>query len=687
MTLNKKIFQSSFVLWLLYVLSLCFIGTIIRLIFFIELSPINLTLSQNFSDIFNAFVRGFRFDLSAISYITLLLMPFIFYKKTKLFILNTGLKIHSFFILFWITISVFDIVFFSFYTDRLNLIAFGLLDDSTTALAKTFWKNYPVFKIITLIFSLSFIAYLLNHSLIKKNQNFILNGSYKIKLFLVFVLIILARGTLSLFPLGPDYAVISSIPFINHLSFGSAHALLRAAKLRSAQSRIGANIWDSNLNEFGYSESVIERENKAFEDYFGRKILSKSRYDLMKSVTPLQSNDHLKNVVLIVVESWGNFGFQQNKNFDLLGKMKNHFEQDFLNLNFLSNTPGTAGSLSCILAGIPQRAISPFLTESLYLNTSLSTSPALIYKKQGYETHFVYGGNPGWRDINKYAKIQGFDFVEGEIEIRQTLLAHQLNTAGQHDWGIYDEDLYKYIQIKLNEKSKIKKMYVVMTTTNHPPFELPLTYDQPKVAKDVLIENYDLKSRVIDPILAQKRFKTFRYSSDRLADFINEIKSGPLKKNTLLAVTADHSSWLINFDANERFTKDSVPFYIFVPEDVRKNLKLKQKKFRDQFGSHMDIWPTLYYLSLNQTEFESFGTNMFDTKILYSLNNSRLIVSKNEGVFVHDAHKSSYFINNQNLFDLTNTKNKTHEQLDLKYKSLMGSLDSYLNYSKKSQAN
>lgn len=669
--------------WIKSILLLCFIGALIRFIFFIEVAPSDLNFAHNSIEIFNAFSRGFRFDLSAISYLTILFIPFFIYKKTPTWVFQLGVQLYRLLIYFWISISVCDIVFYTFFADRLNLIAFGLLDDNTTALAKTFWKNYPVGKITGLILALCFLAYYITKKFLQKNREDILSMPYKFKLLLLILFVVFARGTLNLFPLGPDYAVISSIPFINHLSFGSAHALMRAAKLRSAQNRLGANNWDSNLNEFGYTKNIENREDQAFEDYFNKKITS-TRYDLMK--TNSKAKTPIQNVVLVVVESWGNFGFLKNKDFNLLGKMQNHLDQDFINFNFLSNTPGTAGSLSCILAGVPQRAISPFLTESSYLSTLLSTSPALTYKKNNFETHFLYGGNPGWRDINKYAVTQGFDFIEGEIEVKKTLSENNIAMAGMHDWGIYDEDLFKYIVIKLKEKSDQKKLYVVMTTTNHPPFELPSTYDMTKFKSEADVENYPLKNRLIDKDLAQKRFKTFRYTSDKLAEFVSSIKNSSLKKSTVLGITADHTSWLINFNNDERFSKDTVPFYIYAPENIKNELKLNKDNFQTQYGSHMDIWPTLYNLSLPKTEYESFGKNMFEKNdVSFALNNSRLIAGIHEAVFIHNGDKSSFFesANNNGLFTTTDIKNKTHEQLDMKYKSLMGSLDSYLNHSKK----
>lgn len=694
MTNSNALDKKTFTIWLKHILALTLVGSIIRLLFYVALSPSDLNFSNHYGEILNAFIRGFRFDLSAISYMTILLLPFVAFKKTPLWLTQIGLNIYRLFLYFWVSASVCDIIFYSFYTDRINLIAFGLVDDNTTAVVKGFWKNYPAVEIFTVIFVLCYLTFYSTRKFLAKNLPTILDANYKFKLLLFMVLFAFGRGTLSMFPLGPDYAVISSIPFVNQLSFGTAHALMRAAKLRSAQNSMGANVWDSNLKEFGYNPSLTESENKAFEDYFGKKIESENRFDLMKFKAPAQiENNKIKNVVVLVMESWGTYGITASHppDFDLVGKMQKHFEQDFINLHFLANTPGTAGSLSCILAGVPQRAISPFLTESSYLNTPLSTSPALTYKKQNFETHFLYGGNPGWRDINKYAMTQGFDFIEGEIDVKKTLEENNIQMVGTHDWGIYDEDLFKYINIKLKENSGKNKLYVVMTTTNHPPFELPPKYDLKSILSEVNIQKYPEHTRIIDSNLAQERFKTYRYSSDALAQFVDDIKNSELKKSTLIAATGDHSSWLVNFNSNERFIKDTVPLYLFVPDAVRKVHRLDKNTFETSFGGHMDIWPTLYNLSLNNSVYETFGTDMFIKKDLtFSLNNSRLIASETAAVFVHNGDKSSYFDREMtqasDLFETTTTKTAVHEALDTKYKALMGALDSYLYHSKNKDA-
>jgi hypothetical protein len=41
-----------------------------------------------------------------------------------------------------------DTGYYSYFQDHINVLIFGLLDDDTLALLRTFWKNYAVVQIL-----------------------------------------------------------------------------------------------------------------------------------------------------------------------------------------------------------------------------------------------------------------------------------------------------------------------------------------------------------------------------------------------------------------------------------------------------------------------------------------------------------------------------------------------------------
>ena len=665
--------------WLAVIFSAALVSTLIRLVFFVLLAPRNLLVLADttpYLEILKAFFLGLRFDLSAICYLTLVfwLVSLFLSKRKSLFIWKLLFGI-------WAFLLVIDIGYFSFYNDRINILIFGIIEDDTWALIKTFWKNYPVLWILFAIYLIiQFLNWQIRHHFPSGKANSERISSFGTRVLVLLLLALGARGTFGLFPLGDHDTVVSSVPFLNTLSFGTAHAFSRAIQLKQEQLKMGSSKWNANLKEFGY----LDHEDKAFTDYFQKKIPEgQTRFSLLKSTTTLNLKaTQAPHVVLFVMESWGYYGLQfQKADFDLVGGMKKYFKDDFINFNFLSSTPATTGSLSCLLSGLPQRTISPFLTESDYLQTSFSTSPAVIYKKQGYTTRFIYGGNPGWRDMNKFALAQGFDAVAGDVDIEKKLKEHQLHLSGRHDWGVFDEDVFKYVHFVLAE-AKTPQLLVVMTTTNHPPFELPAGTD----SVHLNINSFPEKQLLLDPHLAEKRFLTFRYSSDALAKFLDQVKTEyALASSTIIAATGDHTFWIKNFSNTETFMKSAVPFFISVPQELKNQITANQREsFATSFGSHQDIWPTLYELSFQNSSYESFGRPLwFHPESSFALTFDRLIYNQNRGVYVTSANQFSSLQAAPHLeFIPTEKPLGADHQLAEKYRALMGALDSYLYHSK-----
>lgn len=92
----------------------------------------------------------------------------------------------------------------------------------------------------------------------------------------------------------------------------------------------------------------------------------------------------------------------------------------------------------------------------------------------------------------------------------------------------------------------------------------------------------------------------------------------------------------------------SVPFYIYIPKDLQDNVYYD----KDRVGSHKDIFPTLYALSLNNVKYLSVGgRNMLarpsDEKFEFGINDA-VWIDKNG---VYSGAKGYYFENNNTLKD------------------------------------
>ncbi|KYG67808.1 phosphoglycerol transferase [Bdellovibrio bacteriovorus] len=667
-----------------------FIGFLWRVGFFFVYGNMN-EVSQVKGDVVRAFILGARFDstilfyVNAIPLLILFLASFLAFTKflekplRHLFSHFTKFLIPYYTVMLFIVtfVSAVDFGFYSFYQDRINVLIFGFITDDTIALIKTIWRNYPMVWIALGFF---FFTYSLWKGL---KINFtqgrewiplkVERVSYPVFVLFFFIVFLLngvgARGSLGLFPLSEMDTGISKSIFVNHLSFNGTRAFTRAIELKAQQT----SKWDSNLRHYGYGENY----RQAFADFYSLtpEQVPEDPLELMKRRTPKSewAEKTKPHVLLLTMESMGAYWFKYDQpDFDLLGQFKPHMQEDTYLTNFLSSTNATIGSLSCLMIGSAQRPISEFLSESDYLQVPFRTSPARVFKDSGYKARFLYGGNPGWREVNKFAVAQGFDTVEGEFEMSEILGG----LKDRHDWGVYDEDVFEYVFKTLSE-AKEPQFLLTMTTTNHPPYQLPRAYKVPELKAPA-----ELTSRLIgDTSLAEKRFKTYRYSSDKLGEFLTRLKNSPLKDKVIVAITGDHTFWIVNFSEQELLQKGSVPFYLYVPAAIRKKLD------PEAFGSQADIAPTLYNLALSDKEYYSLGRDLFEKEGDFAVNASNLIVNRTGGVLAAGHAAEDHAFDWQGHYEklVPGEMTESKKALSLKYKSLMGILDFYFMKEKKDQ--
>lgn len=639
----------------------------------------------SFTQISEALWLGARFDLTVACYIfsiplllfwadrTIGLLPSLESGRGRLRSWITPLLSPYLILMFTLVslISMIDVGYYSFYQDRLNVILFGFIEDDTWAVVKTIWKNYPViwitFGMILLLVGQAWSLHRFSRAALSRPATELRPGWRSLAFLGSFFFFlgngVAARGSLGLFPLSEMDTHISSEDFVNLLSYNPIHALSRAIQ-NKVKSRAR---WDSNLDAFGYQGDA----RRAWADCFHvppEQVPADPRALMRRKTAPNPWAAKTKpHVVVLVMESFGAYWLRYAQEpFDLVGRLKPVLQGNPHLTTLLSATGATIGSLSSLMAGVPHRPVSDFLTEGMYLGTPVRTSPARIYKRQGYEARFMYAGNPGWRDIAKYARTQGFDTVEGDVDIEKSLgrkLEH-------HDWGLYDEDMWAHLEKTLREADR-PQFVVLMTTANHPPYQLPAGAEKP-----TLTVPPELQARLIgDHAVAAQRFATYRHSNDMLGDFVARLQAGALGPKTVIAVTGDHNFWIVPFDDGQALIRDAVPFLLIPPPP------LKVKFPPDRYGAHADIWPTLYGLTLNDAEYDSAAVDLLDPRQnSAALNYSRIAIGAAGGVYVNgrvaaEDHAYDWDARRESLRPGSMTA--AHQALALRYRCLMGLLDDF----------
>lgn len=579
-----------------------------------------------------AFLVGFRFDLKVVSIFAL---PIVLIITTGVLVGNQRYSRFLAWVCFYYCLAsysliflllILDVGFFDYFREHLNFLIFGFLEDDTIALVATIAKHpkviIPLFMVIvTLGGTYLAVRHFLGRPDFQTGAGKSPGVPASIVIIVAVPLLVMvgARGSLGLFPLRMKDAAITSSPFLNKLGTNGIFTLYLAV-LQRMEERGGQ--FDL-IREYGYGNRI----QQAFSKHLSIAIDgNESRERLLEIFRRRTSAGGAKarirpNVILVLMESMGSYWMNFNSDqFDILGELKGHFRSDYLFKNFLPAGTGTIGSLDALVLGLPSRQGAIPLTDGRYLGTSFQSAAGFPFKRQDYRTFFVYGGSLGWRNLQSFLRLQGFDEVLGTAAIKT--LVGQTGKDMQHDWGVFDEYLFRSLP-RILKSGDTPKFILALTTTNHPPFTLPRDYvPLPAVIPKVL------KKRIArDSGEAEKRFLAYQYAARKLADFITWLKSSEFADNTILAVTGDHSFRAgVTFPGKEEFRKRAVPFYLYVPEALR-----PERIDTTVFGSHKDIMPTLYNLSLPGEAYYSAGTDLLDVGARHVAFNSSIMVADRGG--------------------------------------------------------
>ena len=564
--------------------------------------------TNEFFKILNGFLLGIKYDSATIIY-GLSIPIFLFYLgivipvKKYLPMCSIISKIWTTLILFlFLFIFCIDVFFYEFYQDHLNIIFFEIFEDDTQAVIKTILRNYPVFAIVTgLVILGSVVYYLLGKVFYHQNENLIkplkhigiLSGS-----FIVFA--IMARASFGLFPIGMMDAAYTDDIFLNKLAPNPVFTFEKAVEARLAQ-KSSLPFWRRNK----YKDDIQSAFSKTAEYFLGSdeknldSTITTNSYFIQKS----KSNEHLKSnpphVIIVMMEGFGSWNLDyESEEFQISCGISDWINKSIYFDNFIQAADGSIYNLTSTILSIPAIPQTIPLSQQKYSITSFESALAESYRRNGFETTFVYGGKLSWQRLSDFVPHQGFDHVYGEGDF-------DYNTP-KTDWGVYDEYLFQFVfNILIN--SETPQFIVFFTTTNHPPFELPPSFDSPS------LEMSDSLKTIIrgNEALALKRFAAYQYTSCYLNQFLNDIYTNEKLMNTVTAVTADHNlQGIRNYSSKNILHRFRIPFFILAPESI-----ISQPKVIPTIGSHVDISPTLINLTLSDAKYLSFGRDLLNSNL------------------------------------------------------------------------
>jgi putative phosphatidylglycerol--membrane-oligosaccharide glycerophosphotransferase len=547
--------------------------------------------SRYAGDLAAFFVKGLLFDIKIASVAAA--FPFLIglfglaTQKTAAFTLRLLPTVATVLFLTAFAAALGNWFYYSVYDRQFDVFVFGLADEDTRAVLKTVWSDYPVIPCLAALIAAAFVFGKI-FSLIRRRTRFQTTSWGKTAWIAAVLLPVLAlasgiRGSFGKFPLRQTAMQISAAPQINKLVPNALTSLSWA------------------VNEYRNSNDFHPVSDEDGSRLISTLLDKKTDADLTQLFAQTAANaaveKHRPNVVLTVMESMSaHLLNMDNPERDLLGELGKHWQQDWVYRKFVSEGDGTSDTLHRFFVRSPRLNLS----QSLAKNKTFPGNMFKPYLDASYRVVYITAGNGGWRDFDTFLRHLGVN----EIIDENTLKTHYPE-AKSDTWGVPDEFMFRYAEEELAraEKSGTPVFIMMMSVTNHPPYRLPA----PHQAKNFRLDEQEQKrlANLASGKELNEIFNTFRYSNDQLGRFIGKVKT--IAPDTIIAATGDHNMRAIGYpESADAALGHSVPFYLYVPQAYRGSAEYHPERA----GSHKDILPTLYNLSLSKSRYYQTGCNL-----------------------------------------------------------------------------
>jgi len=437
--------------------------------------------------------HGLPMDISFAAYIlaipTLLMMftgqCWDWYRKT--------LSVYTIIIVSLITLlTVVDLELFRAWGFRIDATSLHYLETPAEAMASM--GAAPVWQLVLLLIALIFLVNRTLQTIIRRTTASFRQSPllYTTPVFLVIAgsLIVPIRGGFQLAPMNESAVFFSDKSFANYAAVNVPWNYMRSV-LNEAY---------SNENPFRYADDT-EASQKVT-----------SLYNRIGATQQIIDTVDKKNVLVIIWESFtakavGSLGGLKNitPQFDQIAK------EGLLFTNIYASGNRSDKGMVAILSGYPAQPTTSII--KIPKKTASLPSLPTIFKTNGWQTSFYYGGETEFANMKSYFLQQGFDRI---VDIND-FDSKDMNSK----WGAHDHVVFKRLMHDLDQE-KQPFFTTMFTLSSHEPFEVP--------TKTVITGN--------DP--EHLFLNALHYADESLGAFLREAQTKPWWKNTLVVIIADH---------------------------------------------------------------------------------------------------------------------------------------------------
>jgi phosphoglycerol transferase MdoB-like AlkP superfamily enzyme len=330
---------------------------------------------------------------------------------------------------------------------------------------------------------------------------------------LIAVLVIIPLGIRgSIFdhkPLNISNAAFSNSPLANSIPNNSAFSVFYALRHLGETSVKGSEIFAFD----DYTNVLVNLPKISKRDY-PEKI--DMQCPINQVITP-KVTGHKRNVVILLEESFGARYVESLGGDPIAPNLEKLKEEGWWFEKIYATGHRSVRGIEAVTASYP---ISPLPSQVKIDHKSELTTAFSIFKKLGYKTSFIYGGESHFDNMRNYF------YQNGVVEIVEQ--KDYQNPEFVASWGVSDEDLFKKANKTFVKLSQANEPFcsIVFSSSFHDPFDIP----QGKVNIDGV--------QTDDP----RRLTAAKYADYALGKFFEAAKKEDYYKNTIFLVIADHDS-------------------------------------------------------------------------------------------------------------------------------------------------
>lgn len=532
---------------------------VIRLVFLVD-------HRANFADaslaqLIGAFLRGARFDLSAIAYTN---MPFVLLSLAPGMLLAKAWYQRLLLTLFmlvnaaFVIVQVGDIAYYPFTGTRVTMDVFALTGEAT-AQADQLFLNFAGLTVIALtLIALLVALYPRQRDAARHTRSWI--GAAAAVVATVLFTVIAARGGVQKKPLNPIHAFASGDHELGVLTLNSAFTLIQSPRGRQLQPVTyfadQAQV-DSILQApYGYAELV------------GRQAATKPQ-----------------NVVLLILESFGTeyWGGTELEEPGLTPFLDSLSKQGVFFTNSFANGRRSMDALPSILLGVP-----------LYTGQSIAVSAYQGNQWLGLG-HFLE--NAGFHTSMFHGAVKGtmyFDAIASMAGIREFYPLERFPAEVQREgfdghWGLYDEPALQFAARQLGTHPQ-PFFTTLFTISTHHPFRVP----------PASVSTLPKGSREIHQSVA--------YVDHAVREFFRTASQEPWFGNTLFIITGDHTPPLRSPRYDTPLGRYMVPILLYHPGTPLPAVD------PTRLVQHVDLFKTILdYTGARPPRVPAFGRSLFSS--------------------------------------------------------------------------